>query len=95
MIAIEPVGDKVTRLYANQPQFEAGAVILPREAPWLQELIVELMAFPNYRHDDQVDSISQALTWIKRRPKPISIGVVSIPNYNYISLRTGEHVGEY
>jgi predicted phage terminase large subunit-like protein len=68
VIAIEPEGDKVTRLYATQAMFEAGSVRFPQDAPWLQDMIVELMAFPNYRHDDQVDSISQALTWFRRRP---------------------------
>lgn len=72
-IAIEPTADKVTRLYANQPAFEAGQVLFPREAPWLNDLIIELMAFPNYRHDDQVDSISQALTWMRNRPPAVSI----------------------
>ena len=61
VIGIEPDGDKVTRLYASQPRFEAGVRFFPREAPWLSELIVELMGFPHYRHDDQVNSISQAL----------------------------------
>jgi phage terminase large subunit-like protein len=36
-------------------------VFFPKEAPWLRDLEDELYAFPNGRHDDQVDSISQAL----------------------------------
>jgi hypothetical protein len=42
-------------------KFENGQVFLPKEAPWLPDLEDELFAFPNGRHDDQVDSISQAL----------------------------------
>jgi phage terminase large subunit-like protein len=42
-------------------KFENGQVFLPKEAPWLRDLEDELFAFPNGRHDDQVDSISQAL----------------------------------
>jgi hypothetical protein len=36
-------------------------VFFPERAPWLPELEAELFAFPGSRHDDQVDSISQAL----------------------------------
>ena len=42
-------------------KFENGQVLLPKEAPWLPDLEAELFAFPRGRHDDQVDSISQAL----------------------------------
>jgi predicted phage terminase large subunit-like protein len=38
-----------------------GQVFLPERAPWLPELDEELFSFPGSRHDDQVDSISQAL----------------------------------
>ena len=37
------------------------SVFFPKETPWLRDLEDELFAFPNDRHDDQVDSISQAL----------------------------------
>jgi phage terminase large subunit-like protein len=53
-------------LYAAQPRFESGSVHFPAEAPWLEDLIAELLAFPRGRHDDQVDSVSQALAWIEK-----------------------------
>jgi phage terminase large subunit-like protein len=40
---------------------EAGQVLLPERATWLPDLEAELFAFPGSRHDDQCDSISQAL----------------------------------
>jgi predicted phage terminase large subunit-like protein len=64
VISIRPEGDKVSRLFANQAQFESGSVWFPQDADWMPDLVSELMAFPSVRHDDQVDSISQALTWI-------------------------------
>jgi len=67
VIAIKVLDDKITRLYATTPMFEAGSVLFPKQAPWLDELINELLAFPNYRHDDQADSLSQALSWIRKR----------------------------
>jgi predicted phage terminase large subunit-like protein len=60
-------GDKVMRLTAQAAQFHAGAVHLPEDAPWLDELMAELLGFPGVRHDDQVDSISQALAFISWR----------------------------
>ena len=46
---------------------ENGFVCLPREAHWLAEYLHELTTFPNGKHDDQVDSTSQALGWAKQR----------------------------
>ena len=46
---------------AASAKFEAGEVLLPKRAPWLADLESELFAFPGSRHDDQCDSISQAL----------------------------------
>jgi hypothetical protein len=37
------------------------------KAPWLSGLKSELLGFPNVKHDDQIDSVSQALSWIKGR----------------------------
>jgi predicted phage terminase large subunit-like protein len=60
-IGITPEGDKLVRMEAQCARFEAGQVYLPREAPWLSELLHELLSFPNSRHDDQIDSVSQFL----------------------------------
>ncbi len=51
---------------AQSAKIEAGAVFLPRQAPWLDDLRAEILAFPHGMHDDQVDSISQALSWMSR-----------------------------
>jgi predicted phage terminase large subunit-like protein len=66
-IPINPEGDKITRLAAVSVQFESGAVWFPKAAPWLGSLKAELLGFPNVKHDDQADSVSQALSWIKGR----------------------------
>ena len=55
--------DKVTRLFVQAAKFEAGLVHFPKNARYLPDLLAELLAFPNGRHDDQVDSISQALAY--------------------------------
>ena len=68
-IAIEPEGDKVTRAFTQAAPIEAGRVLLPREADWLEDLRKEILQFPHGRHDDQVDSIAQFLKWERNRPK--------------------------
>ena len=42
-------------------KFESGLVFLSERAPWLADFEAELFAFPGSRHDDQCDSVSQAL----------------------------------
>ena len=68
-IAIQPDGDKESRMLTESPVIEAGQVILPREAPWLADFLHEILNFPKGTHDDQVDSLSQFLFWLRmRRP---------------------------
>lgn len=74
--AVRPEGDKTMRMSAQCAKIEAGAVYLPRNAPWLGDLKSEVLAFPNGLHDDQVNSISQALNWLSyRRSRPMWISV--------------------
>jgi predicted phage terminase large subunit-like protein len=67
-LAVQAEGDKVTRMYAQTAKLEAGQVLLPRTAPWLDALQTELLQFPRGRHDDQVDSMAQYLAWRGGRP---------------------------
>ena len=46
---------------------EAGKVFLPVSANWIDDFKAEMMAFPNGRFDDQVDSVSQFLGWAENR----------------------------
>jgi predicted phage terminase large subunit-like protein len=61
IIAVKPEGDKASRMAVASAKFEAGEVLLPQRAPWLADLEAELFTFPGSRHDDQCNSISQAL----------------------------------
>jgi len=72
-IGIEPEGDKIMRMSAQSARIEAGSVLLPRRAPWLDEFRHEVLAFPNCRYNDQVDALSQAL---KRAFVPPHVGPV-------------------
>ena len=61
-----PAGtDKLMRLHAQTALFENGNVLLPRQKHWLQDYINEITGFPGTKFDDQVDSTTQALDYIK------------------------------
>jgi predicted phage terminase large subunit-like protein len=61
-----PDCDKTMRLHAQTGAIENGFVHIPREAHWLADYLHELTTFPGSKYDDQVDSTSQFLDWIKR-----------------------------
>jgi predicted phage terminase large subunit-like protein len=61
-----PGSDKILRLHAQTALFENGRVLLPLSAPWLEEYLRELTAFPGSKFDDQIDSTTQALDHLKK-----------------------------
>lgn len=63
IVDINPTESKIARANAITPFMEAGNVWFPHpdEQPWVNELITELLAFPNGANDDQVDALTQAL----------------------------------
>ena len=75
---------------AQSPVIEAGHVLLPETAPWLEDFLLEILSFPVGRYDDQVDSVSQFLTWASSerqyRITPIELPVLAKetdPEWNY------------
>jgi len=65
---VKPKGSKEDRLAASSAVIEGGRVYLPEAADWLPAFIREVTGFPNTRHDDQVDSLSQFLNYMRRKP---------------------------
>jgi len=74
-IARQPEADKKTRLAGVSAMIEAGYLMLPTDAHWLAEFKQELLAFPSYRHDDQVDALSQLLIWVDRRQRSVDSNI--------------------
>jgi predicted phage terminase large subunit-like protein len=72
-IGILPEGDKIMRMSAQTARIEAGSVLLPKQASWLDEFRRELLAFPASRHSDQVDALSQALKRAFAPPPPAAV----------------------
>lgn len=58
--------DKIMRLHAQTAVFENGYVYLPRGRPWLSDYVNEITSFPGSRFDDQVDSTTQALHYMRQ-----------------------------
>lgn len=64
-VELRPVGSKEERIIAQTDLLQSDKVEIPANAPWTDALRRELMAFPNGRYDDQIDSISQFLGYIR------------------------------
>jgi predicted phage terminase large subunit-like protein len=62
VVAIPVNRDKQSRVISQIDLFEGGSVLLPKDAPWLDAFVSELLSFPG-RHDDQVDALTQGLAW--------------------------------
>lgn len=68
MLAIKsykPTTEKIMRMNSVTSIIENGLVFIPETAAWLVDYLHELRTFPNGKYDDQVDSTSQALDWVK------------------------------
>ena len=53
--------DKVSRATAAAPTWEAGRIWVPEDQPWVADFLAELYAFPQGKHDDQVDMLTQLI----------------------------------
>lgn len=61
LVPVRLRGDKEVRARAASVAFETGKVFLPRNEPWLDAYVSELISFPSGKFADRVDSTSQAL----------------------------------
>ncbi len=64
LIPINPEGGKVARAHACLPAIAAGEVYLLEGEPWVEELVGETAAFPNGKHDDIVDALTQFMNYL-------------------------------
>ena len=68
-----PGSDKFARFAAQSIHFEAERILLPAQAPWLDVYVHEITGFPGTKHDDQVDSTSQALDLLGERSRSLAV----------------------
>jgi len=62
VLGIQRDRDKITRAHDVAPLIASGNVLLPRDAPWLSDLLAEATAFPNAAHDDIIDPLMDAVS---------------------------------
>jgi hypothetical protein len=67
--------DKVMRLRSQTAKIEGQFVLFPEKAHWLDAYLLELITFPNSKHDDQVDSTVHALAWSTQEATKPGMGV--------------------
>jgi predicted phage terminase large subunit-like protein len=65
ILPVKPQGDKQSRAHAVSPLVESGRVFLPESASWRDDFLDEVTSFPSAPHDDQIDALTQALTWLR------------------------------
>jgi predicted phage terminase large subunit-like protein len=62
---INPVKDKVTRAHSVVPLFANGVVWAPTALKWADDIITQCELFPKDEHDDYVDTVTQAISWLR------------------------------
>lgn len=69
IVPVEPQGGKQARAWSVQPLLEARNVWIPEDSmfPWVGHFVEEAASFPNGAHDDQVDTMTQALHYLSTR----------------------------
>lgn len=67
---ILPTLNKEVRAMGQTPVMRD--VVLEKGAPWVDAFLLEAAHFPKGRYDDQVDSMTQALEWMRDRHIPAS-----------------------
>jgi hypothetical protein len=88
----EPTMDKIMRMHSVTNTIENGFVHLPDKAFWLGEYLHELITFPNGKHDDQVDSTSQALDWLKMNSSEAVYGLLELWKQEKERMRAAQRV---
>lgn len=65
IISIRPTKDKLTRLLTSTDYLYNGKILLPNSMALKNLLLEQLLHFPNCKHDDIIDSISQFINYYK------------------------------
>ena len=74
-----------------------GKVYFPRNAPWINDLVSEMLRFPAGKNDDQVDVLSlfgrMLDKMLKGRQPPVEPDVYRQPTWNDILVAHDRHRG--
>lgn len=79
---ITPKESKIARAEAIGTYIESGNVYIPEQANYVNDLEFEIVNFPAVEHDDQIDSMTQALNYFREKaPLKISENNLKILRY--------------
>lgn len=67
---VTPVADKAQRAQSIIARVAMGKVYFPKDAPWVEKAINEMMSFPNGTHDDFVDALAYIGLGLQSQFKP-------------------------
>lgn len=86
LIGVRPEGGKYSRACVAQGRVEARQLLLPNptaalgdlrvDARFVEDFVANLAAFPNGRHDDDVDACSQLMVYLQQHPDVEPVGVL-------------------
>jgi len=65
IVDYQPDRDKVARAYAITSLFHNGRIYAPFSKTWAKDVIEESRTFPAGSHDDYMDTLTQALLWVR------------------------------
>lgn len=74
MVPFSPRGSKEDRALSVAPYFEAGNVYFPENAPWVGDLVEDLLRFPSGMYKDTVDALVQGILYLMDKPSVLSLG---------------------
>ena len=87
MVEFNPKGSKDERAISVTPYFEAGNIWFPdaAEAPWVEDLIRDLLIFPKGVYKDTTDALVQGILYLMDKPMysslPMDAGTVYKESY--------------
>lgn len=67
VVAIEPEGGKVSRMFASCGEWQSGNWFVSRTEAWVEPFIEQITKFPNAAHDDMADFMTQACIYLQHR----------------------------
>lgn len=67
---LKPLTDKMARANPLQGRMQQSKVVFPKDAPWVQQAVNEMLRFPAGQHDDVVDALAWAVQLVTRKAPP-------------------------
>jgi predicted phage terminase large subunit-like protein len=81
IVLVPAKGSKEARLANVSGMIESGNVYLPEGAPWLDDFLYDAATFPNAANDDEVDTMTLALSYFQKNKT--NIFDIELPNSGY------------